>query len=428
MRERATQNATRSPDRLLWWVAGVYIAAGFAQALLPRQDRDVVAPPAWIPVAVLLFNWCKAHARAAGVDAPAGYAPLCGLLPPLGVPLYFLRMFGWRRGGAGVLKAAAFYIAIAAGGVAANMAGAFVQQPAAFSLALYWGLPTADGDLCSQGRGEAQIAACTRMIASGASLEDAGLASAYYNRANGRLHQGDFDAAIADYGRALALDPRHVNAHVNRALARASQGDFDRAIADDSRALQLDPRNALAYANRAALEFLRGDVDATLADCTRALELAPQPGDVYQRRGMALYLSGNAARAAPDLARAQEMTGDPYASLALYLARVRAGQDGARELAARTAALDRKAWPGPLVALYLGRGAPESPLAAARQGDAAAQQAQLCAARYYMAQWHLLRHETDRALSLLMNAASQCPTDALERGGAIAQLKELAAR
>ncbi len=62
---------------------------------------------------------------------------------------------------------------------------------------------------------------------------------------------------IADYDRALLIDPRYVGAWVNRGIARRQQGDADGAIEDFDEALQIDPGSANAWCGRAYAEYGR---------------------------------------------------------------------------------------------------------------------------------------------------------------------------
>lgn len=48
--------------------------------------------------AVLVFCWVKAHARANSITPPAGASLLAAILPPVGVPYYAFRGFGFRKG------------------------------------------------------------------------------------------------------------------------------------------------------------------------------------------------------------------------------------------------------------------------------------------------------------------------------------------
>ncbi len=51
------------------------------------------------------------------------------------------------------------------------------------------------------------------------------------------LDKGKYDDAIADYDKAIALDPNVALAYTNRGGAYYRKGAFDRAIADHSRAV-----------------------------------------------------------------------------------------------------------------------------------------------------------------------------------------------
>jgi hypothetical protein len=54
-----------------------------------------------------------------------------------------------------------------------------------------------DWPVCAETKGEAAIAACNRLIASGRE-HGRNLATTYYNRGNAWLNKKDFDRAIAD--------------------------------------------------------------------------------------------------------------------------------------------------------------------------------------------------------------------------------------
>ena len=53
------------------------------------------------------------------------------------------------------------------------------------------------------------------------------------------------------------------------------RGDYDQAIADFSRAIELNPDNAEYWHDRGAAYFRKGDYDRAIADYARACQLAP---------------------------------------------------------------------------------------------------------------------------------------------------------
>ena len=58
-------------------------------------------------IAVLCYSWCQADASVRGITLPSGSALIAGLLPPVGVPLYFFRSRPWRTALMASLKALA---------------------------------------------------------------------------------------------------------------------------------------------------------------------------------------------------------------------------------------------------------------------------------------------------------------------------------
>ena len=55
------------------------------------------------------------------------------------------------------------------------------------------------------------------------------------------LDKGKYDDAIADYDKAIALDPNDAGAYTNRGVAYGRKGDKDQAIADFRKVLEINP-------------------------------------------------------------------------------------------------------------------------------------------------------------------------------------------
>jgi tetratricopeptide (TPR) repeat protein len=64
---------------------------------------------------------------------------------------------------------------------------------------------------------------------------------AYHGRGITRMSKNDLDAAIADFNRALELDPNLANTYMNRGLALLLQGKEAETEKDFERCLMLKP-------------------------------------------------------------------------------------------------------------------------------------------------------------------------------------------
>jgi len=85
-----------------------------------------------------------------------------------------------------------------------------------------------------------QIAACTALIESGAETpENTGIA--YFNRALAYENLDKFAEAIADFTRAIALNPNDADSYLYRGIDRTRLGDKDGGDADIATAKRLNP-------------------------------------------------------------------------------------------------------------------------------------------------------------------------------------------
>lgn len=101
------------------------------------------------------------------------------------------------------------------------------------------------------------------------------------DRARLSAEEGDFDAALADLGRALEILPRWDEAHFQRARIHAQMGRFDLAVEDMSKAIELAPHLPLHLTWRAIYRaHMNGDTPEARADLQRAVEIAHYDTDV----------------------------------------------------------------------------------------------------------------------------------------------------
>ncbi len=125
-------------------------------------------------------------------------------------------------------------------------------------------------------------------------------AVAYNNRGNVYSDKGVFDSAIADYSEAIRLDPLYSTAYNNRCVAYCAQARYDEAVTDADNAIHLNPQYANAYNNRGIAYSHRGELSNAIADYDQALHLYPQYANAYYNRGLAYQTRGDLKRAVAD--------------------------------------------------------------------------------------------------------------------------------
>jgi RNA polymerase sigma-70 factor (ECF subfamily) len=107
----------------------------------------------------------------------------------------------------------------------------------------------------------------------------------YNNRGTACARIGKLESAIADYDKAIALNPEFATAYNNRGSAYYEQGRLDMAITEYNQSIALNPQNATAYDNRGNVYYKQGKLEQALADFGQAMVLTPD-ATTYNKRGL----------------------------------------------------------------------------------------------------------------------------------------------
>lgn len=189
-------------------------------------------------------------------------------------------------------------------------------------------------------------------------------AHARLRTACGMMREGEYEQAVEQLGRALALDPRYAEAYANRAVAKAALGDF-RGAGLDYRESQKIPmgseqpvvkdcvceprfapeaermRSAMASAEASKKKgvdaFMKGDLGAAVAAFNEAIRADPADAEAYMSRAVVYEKSGNPASAVVDYFGAYDLAvysaaWDLAADAVLSAARLQSGEANQRRV------------------------------------------------------------------------------------------------
>ena len=132
------------------------------------------------------------------------------------------------------------------------------------------------------------IAAALSVLAIGSSMITANanpLATQHFNQGVEKYEAGNYQGAIADYTKAIEINPQNATAYNNRGSAKDDLGDYQGAIDDYDKAIEINPQNADAYNNRGVAKGNLEDYQGAIADYTKAIEIDPQHANAYGNRG-----------------------------------------------------------------------------------------------------------------------------------------------
>jgi len=132
-------------------------------------------------------------------------------------------------------------------------------------------------------------------------------AEGFLNRGSARGFNGDANGAIADFSRAIELDPKSVTANYRRGITKLQKGDYDGAIGDLTRTIELSPNTADYYNDRGLAKLRKGDQDGAIGDFTRTIELDAKNAIAYRNRALAKNIKHDADGALADLNHAIEL-------------------------------------------------------------------------------------------------------------------------
>lgn len=120
----------------------------------------------------------------------------------------------------------------------------------------------------------------------------------------------DYRGAITDYDKAIEIKPNNDDTYNSRGLSKAKLHDNKGAFADFKIALEINPKNCLSYFNRGLLEYDLQYYYTSIEDFDMAIEICPKEfnlSSMYYTRGLAKLKIGQKDSGCLDFSKAGEL-------------------------------------------------------------------------------------------------------------------------
>ena len=142
--------------------------------------------------------------------------------------------------------------------------------------------------------------------AKAAATAEAGESEAKIHTAGGQAlaRSGKTEEALAEYDKAITLDPHYAEALYSRGLLYQTQRQHQLAIDDFSSANGLTPQRAEPLLARAISYLAMDKIKEAAADLDEAAQADPQNAQIWTTRGIAYERLGDKAKAAASYSRA----------------------------------------------------------------------------------------------------------------------------
>lgn len=196
------------------------------------------------------------------------------------------------------------------------------------------------------------------------------------------------------------VGPNLAEALRRRGVMLGQMLSLSKALTDLDRSINLVSDNGQTYVDRGVVHHAMNHPDDALKDFAQAIQLVPDFSHAYFSRGHVYYYQGKFAEAMQDFGDGGALAKDDeylYMVIWHYLAASRAGRDAKGVLAEMVRGHDLNKWPGAVLRMLQGEVAPEAVLNDAKGTDSLSLRMHQCEARFYVAQYHLLQGDKERA-------------------------------
>ncbi|MCE5312932.1 MAG: tetratricopeptide repeat protein [Nitrospiraceae bacterium] len=147
------------------------------------------------------------------------------------------------------------------------------------------------------------------------------------------VQQNEFDTAMivcSDDIDKFNSNKRKADTYINRGIVYIGKNDYTKAIADFTKAIELDPEDASYYIRRGKAYSDKDQHADAIPDFSKAISLKPNDETVYNLRGMSYLAKGDKESASADFKKAVQLNPKytwPYYRIASIYARDKKADD-----------------------------------------------------------------------------------------------------
>jgi len=132
----------------------------------------------------------------------------------------------------------------------------------------------------------------------------------HYEKASFYDEIDKFEEAIAEYKRAIEIDPDYAQAFTSLGSVYERKGLFGPAIFHHKRAIEINPNLAVAHLNLGVAFARKGVLDLAIPAYKEAMELSPDLAEAHLNLGMAYYKKGLLQEAIREYEKTIELSPD----------------------------------------------------------------------------------------------------------------------
>lgn len=129
----------------------------------------------------------------------------------------------------------------------------------------------------------------------------------YHTQGKNKYDADAYEAAIADFDKAIKLNPRNIHTYYRRGIAKDAFGKHKAAIADFDKAIEINTEAVYLYLARRNAKHALSDYEGAIADLDKAIQLYPEHPDLYNDRGEVQFRLGAAEFSGGNVEKAEAL-------------------------------------------------------------------------------------------------------------------------